>query len=167
MIGTDTAQTVSGSYGFVYPDAGIIILNPSALKCHIGNLVAPDGTIAQGSEYDITPSASNNQDGFNARKLYRAIKRAASFVVDSEESVSSQYFFTRITNREFNYTTNPSFQDSEGNLRFDSMTNNPRVYITTVGLYNANQELLAVAKLSKPLAKDFTKESLIRIKLDY
>ena len=47
------------------------------------------------------------------------------------------------------------------------MANNPKVFITTVGLYNDNNELLAVAKLSQPLAKDFTKESLIRIKLDY
>ena len=47
------------------------------------------------------------------------------------------------------------------------MIDNPRVYITTVGLYNNNQDLLAVAKLSQPVAKDFTKEALIRVKLDY
>lgn len=167
MLGTNISQTNSGSYGFVYPDAGIIILNPSALKCKIGNLVDPDGTIAQGSEFDITPSASSNGDGFNTRKLFNAIDKAASFVVDSEETVSSQYFFTRVTNREFNYSTNTTFTDANGNLRFDSMAQNPKVYITTIGLYNANQELLAVAKLSQPLAKDFTKEALIRIKLDY
>ena len=43
----------------------------------------------------------------------------------------------------------------------------PKTYITTVGLYNDRQEMLAVAKLSRPLVKDFTKEALIRIKLDY
>ena len=47
------------------------------------------------------------------------------------------------------------------------MANNPKVIITTVGLYNDANELLAIAKLSQPLAKDFTKESLVRIKLDY
>ena len=47
------------------------------------------------------------------------------------------------------------------------MANNPKVFITTVGLYNDANELLATAKLSQPLAKDFTKESLVRIKLDY
>ena len=40
-------------------------------------------------------------------------------------------------------------------------------YATSLGLYNDNNELLAVAKLSKPLIKDFTKEALIRVKLDY
>ena len=90
-----------------------------------------------------------------------------SFILRPEETVSSTYFFTRVTNQEFNYSANDSFTTNDGTLRFSSMVNNPRVYITTIGLYNDNQELLAVAKLSKPLAKDFTKEALIRIKLDY
>ena len=47
------------------------------------------------------------------------------------------------------------------------MNDNPRVYITTIGLYNDSNELVAVAKLSQPLAKDFTKEALIKVKLDY
>ena len=47
------------------------------------------------------------------------------------------------------------------------MINQPETYITTVGLYNDSNELLAVAKLSKPLSKNFNKEALIRIKLDY
>ena len=73
----------------------------------------------------------------------------------------------RVKNSEFNYTTNPSFIDAQGSLRFQSMVDQPTVYITTVGLYNDGGELLAVAKLSKPLAKDFTKESLIKVKIDY
>jgi hypothetical protein len=47
------------------------------------------------------------------------------------------------------------------------MINSPQAYLTTVGLYNDNNDLLATAKLSKPLLKDFTKEALVRIKLDY
>ena len=47
------------------------------------------------------------------------------------------------------------------------MENNPKVYITTVGLYNDTNDLVAVAKLSQPIAKDFSKEALIRVKLDY
>ena len=47
------------------------------------------------------------------------------------------------------------------------MIDNPETYITTVGLYNDAQDLLAVAKLSSPLPKDFTKEALIKVKLDY
>ena len=47
------------------------------------------------------------------------------------------------------------------------MIDNPQTYITTVGLYNDNNDLVAVAKVSQPIAKDFTKEALIRVKLDY
>ena len=90
-----------------------------------------------------------------------------NFILDSEEKVTSQYYFTRVKNSEFNYTTNPSFIDTQGSLRFQSMVDQPTVYITTVGLYSDAGELLAVAKLSKPLAKDFTKESLIKVKIDY
>ena len=60
-----------------------------------------------------------------------------------------------------------SIIDNTGNILYTTLIDNPQTYITTVGLYNDNNELLAVAKLSKPLVKDFTKEALIRIKLDY
>ena len=69
--------------------------------------------------------------------------------------------------QEFNYTTNSSFIETDGTLSFSSMNDNPRTYITTIGLYNDNNELLAVAKLSRPLLKDFTKELLVRVKLDF
>jgi hypothetical protein len=164
MLGNTLAQTDSGSYGFVYPDAGVIILNPDALKLKIGGTAASDD---HGNEFDITPSQSIGSDGNNNKKLFNAISGGASFIVDAEEKVSSQFYFTRITNQEFNYSTNPSFTETDGTLKFDSMANNPKVFITTVGLYNDANELLATAKLSQPLAKDFTKESLVRIKLDY
>ena len=67
----------------------------------------------------------------------------------------------------FNYTTNPSFIDNNGNVNIDSMIDNPQTFITTVGLYNDSGDLVAVAKLSQPVTKDFTKEALIRVKLDY
>ena len=161
MSGSVLAQTTQGSYGFVYPDAGIIVLNPLAL----GTILSQTGN--SGSILDIAPSASNNAAAVNNAKIFNAISGGASFIVDAEEKVSSQFYFSRITNREFNYSTNPSFSQTDGTLKFDSMANNPKVFITTIGLYNDSNELLATAKLSQPLAKDFTKEALVRIKLDY
>jgi len=142
----------SSSYGFFYPDSGIIILNPD----NFGG--------------GLTPARNNgistNSDR-NHQKLYNHIRDAATFILDSDEKITSQYYFTRAKNNEYNYTTNPSFQDENGNLNFTSMIDNPQVYITTVGLYNDEGALVAVAKLSQPVAKDFTKEALIRVKLDY
>lgn len=88
--------------------------------------------------------------------------------VQSEEIITSNYVFVRARNAEFNYSQNPTFIDSTtGGVRFTDFISAPQTFITTVGLYNDNGDLLAVAKLSKPLKKDFTKEALIRVKLDF
>jgi hypothetical protein len=93
---------------------------------------------------------------------------AKSFFLNSQETISSDYIFVRARNAEFNYSENPSFiSGSTGEILFSSFINNPQTYPTTVGLYNDTNELLAVAKLSRPLLKDFTKEVLVRVKLDF
>ena len=85
----------------------------------------------------------------------------------SEEIVTVTNIFVRVDPSEFNYSTNPSFSDVNENVRFPQFVDNPKTYITTIGFYNDNGDCLAVAKLSKPLKKDFTKEALIRVKLDF
>ena len=88
--------------------------------------------------------------------------------MNSQETVSSDYIFIRARNAEFNYSENPSFiSGSTGEVIYNSFINNPQTFPTTIGLYNDNNELLAVAKLSRPLLKDFTKEALVRVKLDF
>tara|TARA_B100000902_G_C27320561_1_gene924125 strand:- start:2883 stop:3980 length:1098 start_codon:yes stop_codon:yes gene_type:complete len=153
----------SGSYGLFYPDAGFIVLNADALAAttRLGGNGDPLNLT------NLTHHTPSNAPGHNMKKLHKAIQYGNNFIIDSEEKVTSQYYFTRVKNSEFNYTTNPSFIDDQGNLRFQSMADQPQVYITTVGLYSNGGDLLAVAKLSKPLPKDFTKESLIKVKIDY
>ena len=146
----------SGSYGFVYPDAGFIILNGDALD--------EAGT---NTGINLLTTESSNTNAENPKKLQTALQLGGSFIVDSQEDIASKFYFIRAKNQEFNYTTNDSFVLDDGTLRHDSMIDNPETYITTVGLYNDAQDLLAVAKLSQPLPKDFTKEALIKVKLDY
>jgi hypothetical protein len=142
----------SGSYGLVFPDLGTIILNPFAISQSI----------------KLFPSRSNNSEGFNNRRLFSAISGGASFILNSQETISSDYVFVRARNAEFNYSENSTFiSGSTGEVIYDNFINNPQVYITTVGMYNDSNDLLAVAKLSRPLIKDFTKEALIRVKLDF
>lgn len=147
-------NTLGGSYGKFLPDVGIIILNGAALD-------------ASGDGLLLGTGVASNQNDANITKFYNAIKLGASFESQAEETVSSNYVFVRVRNSEFNYSTNPSNITGSGELRHDIMINTPQAYLTTVGLYNDNNDLLAVAKLSKPLLKDFTKEALVRIKLDY
>jgi hypothetical protein len=150
-----SGSLISGSfstatnYGFFLPDLGIAILDSGSLSGYVAN---------------VTSSGNNHLN------LYRSIVLGAvtsSFKLQSSETVSSTYFFTRVKNNEFNYTTNPSIIDDNGNLLYTTLINSPQTFPTTVGLYNDNNELLAVAKMSRPLTKDFTKEALIRVKIDY
>lgn len=156
-----TPAASSSYYGMMFPDLNIVVLNATASSVvDLRSYFAP-----------LTTATASVQD--NQLKIYNSIvsgstsSPTSSMTLQSSETVSSRYFFTRVKNSEFNYTTNPSIIDANGNLLYTTLINNPQTYITTVGMYNDNNELLAVAKLSQPLVKDFTKESLIKVKLDY
>ena len=166
-VPSSSNYTPVGSYGIMIPSEGLIILNPRALARPAG----PDGGVAAifnedssnviyGAFLDYNP---------NNRMVYEMISGSTSptFSLQNYETISSRYFFTRVKNAEFNYTSNPTVIDANGNLLFTQLVYNPQTYITTVGMYNDAGDLLAVAKLNKPLVKDFTKELLLRVKLDF
>jgi hypothetical protein len=142
-----------GIYGYLYPDVGIIILNPLAFD--IAKLADPT--------YPIFVRG-NNVNSNNPQRLRFYLQ---SFTLLSEETIPSNFIFCRARNAEFNYSTNPSFEKSFYSSSLNEYMQTPATYITSVGLYNDNNELLAVAKLSKPLKKEFDTEALIRVKLDF
>ena len=166
LSGASKGYTTAGSYGFYLPDMGTIILNPSALALAVGS---------GGLNVQMTGSTSPALGGFNNSKVLDLFKVGAAafslsgsgFQLNSQETISSNYVFVRVKNGEYNYTSNPSFISGSGNLVYSNFINSPQTFPTTVGMYNDNNELLAVAKMSKPLTKDFTKEALIRVKLDW
>lgn len=135
------------SYGWFLPDIGTILLDATKL--------VPAG---------VTTGVNDNTNEYNSKALFDAL---ASFQLNSEETITSNYVFVRVRNSEFNYSVNPSNITGSGDLRHDYMIDAPQAYVTSVGLYNDNNDLLGIAKLSKPLVKDFTKEALLRIKLDF
>ena len=142
----------SGSYGLVFPDLGTILINPDAVSQSI----------------DVDTLRNSNTNDNNPKTLLTSMILGENFKLNSQETISSDYIFVRARNSEFNYSENPSFiSGSTGEVIFEQFVNHPQVYATTVGMYNDSNELLAVAKLSRPLLKDFTKESLVRVKLDF
>ena len=143
----------SGSYGLLFPELGTVLLNPYAISQSIGVTTNRTAGLANGT---------------NNATLYNSINLGESFKLNSQETITSDYLFIRARNSEFNYTENPTFiSGSTGEVIYDNFINNPQTYITTVGMYNDSNELLAVAKISRPLIKDFTKEALVRVKLDF
>ena len=80
----------------------------------------------------------------------------------------SQYKSTLLAN-EFNYTQNPSAISSSSNsgVVSDFLTGSYfQPYITTVGLYNNANELVAVGKLAQPLQSSDTTDTTILVNLD-
>jgi hypothetical protein len=143
---------IEGSYGFVLPSIGTIILNPSA--------IAEAGV-------SLTTNRNFNTDDYNPRRLFQ-VMTGGSFKVLSQETITSNYAFVRARNAEFNYSANPSFiSGSTGEILYNELIPNPQVWITTVGLYNSNDELIAMAKLPRPLSKEFSSEALIKINIDF
>ena len=153
----------SGSYGLFLPDISTIILNADALN--------DNSATGLGIGINLATNSGSNTNGFNERKLYNQISSSDAssiFQSNSQETITSNYVFVRARNSEFNYSENPSFiSGSTGEVIYNYFIDNPQTFATTVGMYNDSNELLAVAKLSKPLVKDFTKEALIRVKLDF
>ena len=160
LSGGTKGYTASGSYGLYLPDIGLILLNPSAL-------VLPSTAGGLGLSL-ISGSSTTGDASTNMNNIFKAVNSGSYFALNSQETISSDYVFVRIKNQDYNYTTNPSFvSGSTGVMIYSNFINSPQTFPTTVGLYNDNNELLAVAKLSQPLTKDFTKEALIRVKLDW
>ena len=146
-------------YGLFYPDMGVAILNGQALD----------------TSMSFNTVTGSNINGDNSWKLYTSISGAMdqgrtnfAFQARNEETVTSTHFFVRVKNAEYNFSNNPSFvTGSVGEFSQPTFIGDPKVYITTVGMYNDRQELLAVAKLSQPIQKSFSNESLIKVKLDF
>lgn len=167
----------SGSYGWLLPDIGTIILNPMALADFYtsgGIGLGYSGSYAWGNRVVVSTGSQSPAISANI-SLLTALSRSLStggassdFYLNSQESITSDFIFVRPRTSEFNYSENPSFiSGSTGEVLYSSFINNPQSYITTIGLYNDTNQLLAVAKLSRPLPKDFTTEALVRVKLDF
>ena len=147
-------------YGLAYPDHGVLVLDGKML----------DGQLSFAT--NLSGSTTTGAEGNNHFLLYHSISGSGAlsnqFLARNSEKITSTHYFVRVKNAEYNFSNNPSYvTGSVGQISQTTFIGDPKTYITTVGLYNDSRELLAVAKLSKPLLKSFQREALIRVKLDY
>lgn len=148
-----SSETGDGAYGLFYPDLGVILLNAQKL----------DDEVA-----DISTTRSTDTFDNNPQVLFNSLVQGASFRARREEEISSTNFFCRINNKKFNFSSNPTFATaSDGSLTQPTFFKDPQTFVTQVGLYNDGNELLAVAKLSKPLLNSYAREAIIKVKLDF
>ena len=167
-LGTENEATINSTvssgdvgFGLFYPDRGIIILSPAALEDAVGNVTV------NGASVSIAGSASTSVEQENHKILVNAINVGGDFQARRTENVSTQHFFVRATNREFNYSNNPTYVNASGKFAETTFETDPKTYISTIGLMNDANEMIAVAKTSQPIQKSFDKEVLIKVKLSF
>ena len=173
------ADPTYGGFGLFYPNDGIIILNAAlvaeklGLTTTVGAGVGAGGPLPDGS-WPYTPGTNSENFTYNHKTLATMLETAnASFQIRKSEYVPARHYFVRVKNRDFNYSNNPTYVydgtdgiHAKGTIYNSDFINDPKTYITTVGLYNDKNELIAVAKLSRPYVKSFDQELLIKIRLD-
>ena len=162
--------------GLIYYQAGVIVLSPSVFKLAANGGKIPDVTIDETSVLESPIMAiddgveemddmlENEDIPTNCTSLRRRLDRLA---FNNTTELNSTIYFCRINHNDFNYSSNPTYlEDSKIRVK-ESTEDAPVSYISTVGLYSADNELLAVAKLSEVLRKDPTNEMVLRVRLDY
>jgi hypothetical protein len=179
---------VYGGIGLFYPANGVVVLNAATLAQVVG-ITYPVGIGSDGTgpgtngtwPYNpgLTPNAQfPNSIGFtyNHRTLFESMLlcNQATLKIRKSEFVPARHYFVRVLNRDFNYSNNPTYVydgtdgvHPKGLIRNADFISDPKTYITSVGLYNDNNELVAVAKLSRPTVKSFDSEILLKVRLDF
>ena len=187
ITGSLANPPVSPTYaglGLFYPQSGIVVLNASLMAQMLGiNTISGSGPgtggpLADGSWPYTSGSLipSNIQYTYNHMTLFESMNSAAGYFMNVRKSeyVPSTHYFVRVMNRDFNYSNNPTYVydgtdgiHPRGQIYNSDFITDPKTYITTVGLYDDSNNLVAVGKLSRPAVKSFDQELLLKIRLDF
>jgi len=168
--GTVHTAYTSKTYGFFYPDAGLMVLSANAVSSSIPGL---PGLVTSGSGgvdfmgTGLTPDTRVTAAVDNANKLAVALQKG-SITIRSEEQQYIYDYFCRAKASEFNLSQNVTFwSGSTYEMRHSDMVTNPQTFISEVGLYDASGELMAVGRLSSPINKNFSSEAIVKVRLTY
>ena len=171
--------------GLLYPNDGVVVFNAQSVNTLIGLTGISSGVglgascpadYNQGCIQGINISGQIVPSTVNHKVFFWSIQNSnAAMKVRKTELVPARHYFVRVKNRDFNYSNNPTYvydgtEDNihaRGTIRNEDFISDPRTYITTIGLYNDNNELVAVAKLSRPALKSFDNEVLCKVRLDF
>lgn len=159
---THTATFNGNKYwyaGLLFYQAGIAVLTGSIFG---SQLTTPASFRAGVTDVDALLTGSTIDQISDAVR-----HRMFNLQFNNTTELNSTVYFCRVNHNEFNYSSNPTYVSGSKIQIKTQATDEPLAYITTVGLYNDNNELLATAKLSEPLKKSASNEFTIRTRLDY
>ena len=155
-------------FGHFFPNMGVLALSTKELSA---SLPGTSGTVVSksiGQAAAIGFAEDLTATGDNAIKLARCMRLGTTTTFRSEEDQNSVMYFCRAKAGQFNYTNNPTFTSgSDNGFRQRSMEGNPQTFITTIGLYDAQDTIVAVGKLSTAVQKNHSSEAVIKAKLTY
>tara|TARA_R100001440_G_scaffold10065_1_gene18459 strand:- start:7098 stop:8192 length:1095 start_codon:yes stop_codon:yes gene_type:complete len=147
--------------GLIYYQAGVVVLTGSVF----GSLLTPNSSSI---EFDSGLNFTGSLTGSNIDLIANGLRnRIQNIQFNNTTELNSTVYFCRVNHNEFNYSANPTYLSGSKIRVKTKSTDNPVAYITSIGLYNDNNELMASAKLSEPLKKSSDNEYTLRARIDY
>ena len=169
------------SCGLIFYQAGVCVLTGALFQT--ASTANPGGLIKESGSAGYVSSSYFDAGGRTLRVLIGHTNETGSTITDICDGVRNKFidlsfnnttelnstiYFCRANHNEFNYSSNPTYlSGSKIRVKGGDILTPPRSYVTTVGMYSADNGLLAVARLSEPLRKDPTNELTLRVRLDY
>ena len=157
ILHTGSSPTDGTGVGLIYYQAGIVVLNPTVFVNPVLDF-----------DNDPTPGLNESLEEDTIQHLCDVIRlRVLDLDFNNTIELNSTIYFCRVNHNEFNYSSNPTYLSASQIRVKDTSLDSPVSYITSVGLYGSDNELLATAKLSEPLKKTPENELILRVRLDY
>jgi len=169
------AGTLSGGAkaGLIFYQAGVVVLTSSLFKAvDHDDPGSVNGGLLLGATNDTLMATGKVMDELMISSSIETVcdavrNRIYNLSFNNTTELNSTIYFCRVNNNDFNYSSNPTYLSGSKIVVKETSSDEPVSYITTIGMYSADNELLAVAKLSEPLKKTPSNEFTLRVRLDY
>jgi hypothetical protein len=142
----------------LYDDGRGGIYSGSVSGTLVGHIFYPEGVVilTKSGLSDFGTASSTN---FKWRAQFKGVHQ-----------IPTQIYRCRAPGGQLNASTNPTFytvarSGSNKNEREVLMTGS--VYVTEIGLFNEDYELVGIAKLAQPIKKEFSQDLLFRLRMDF
>jgi hypothetical protein len=157
ILYTSSVATEGTGVGLLYYQAGVAVITASVFN----------QSVIDSTKTGVT-SVRDAFTGSTTQTIANGIRRRWNGnIFNNTTELNSTIYFCRVNHNEFNYSSNPTYLSSSQIRVKNVESDQPTAYITTIGMYSSDNELLATAKLSEPLKKTPENEMILRVRLDY